>query len=371
MNEEEERLYVTRPSLAPLEELLPYLRSIWESRVLTNGGRFHRQLEEELCNYLGVQNVSLFANGTIPLMIALKALEVTGQVITTPYTFVATAHSLLWNGLEPVFVDIDPDTFNIDPGKIEAAITPRTTAIMPVHCYGRPCDIESIDGIAREHHLKVIYDAAHAFGVSRAGKSILNGGDLSTLSFHATKVFTTFEGGAIVSHESATKKRIDQLKNFGYVDEVTVASAGINGKMNEFSAALGLVQLRHFTGEVEKRKAVDAYYRESLSEIEGVRCASNDKDTNGNYSYFPILLDDAYPLGRDALYDRLRSSNIYARRYFYPLVSDFPMYRRLPSAAKSNLPVANRVAERVLCLPLYSSMTRDDVDRVASVIEKR
>lgn len=361
---------VTQPFLPPLEEFVPYLEQIWDRRWLTNSGPFHQELEQALTSYLGVEHLSLVSNGTIALMIALQALRVTGEVITTPYSFVATAHSLLWNNITPVFVDIDPETYNIDPTKIEAAITPRTSAILAVHCYGNPCAVEQLEKIADIYGLKVIYDAAHAFGIEYQGSSLLRHGHISTLSFHATKVFNTFEGGAIISPDEKTKKRIDYLKNFGFADEVTIVAPGINGKMNEVQAAFGLVQLKHIDSVMKKRQAVDAYYRESLKDIDGIRILDIPAGTKPNYSYFPILVGPEYPLSRDALYMRLREHNILGRRYFYPLISDMPMYRGLPSAARSNLPVAERMANEVLCLPIHYEITTEIQDRIIDLIRK-
>jgi dTDP-4-amino-4,6-dideoxygalactose transaminase len=352
-------IYVTQPFLPPLEEFSVYLEQIWKNKTLTNGGPFHQQLEKALREYLGVEHIALFNNGTIALIIALQALHIKGEVITTPYSFVATAHSLLWNGIEPVFVDIDPKTLNLDPSKIEAAITSKTSAIMPVHCYGHPCDVEAIKEIADRHNLKVIYDAAHAFGVQCSCGSVLKHGDLSVLSFHATKVFNTFEGGAIVCPDAKTKHYIDQLKNFGFVDEVTVEVAGINGKMSEINAAFGLLQLNHIDAALEGRKKVDVLYRSLLKDVNGIRCLEDAGEKVANYSYFPILVEEGYPLTRDELYEKLKDHNIFARRYFYPLISEFPMYRGLHSATPSNLPVAIRVAEQVLCLPIYPSLDFD------------
>lgn len=361
-------VFVTQPYLTPLEEFIPYLQQIWGNKILTNGGPMHQQLEQALCEHLGVQHVALFNNGTIALLTALQALEITGEVITTPYSFVATTHSLLWNGLRPVFVDIDPQTLNLDPKKIEAAITPATTAIMPVHCYGNPCDVEAIRKIAEKYGLRVIYDAAHAFGVNDADGSILRHGDLSVLSFHATKVFNTFEGGAIVCPNAASKKRIEQLKNFGFVDEVTVAAPGINGKMSEIHAAFGLLQLQHIDEAVARRREIDELYRSGLENTPGIRLVGQPENVTPNYSYFPILIGDDYPLSRDALYQKLKDHGIYARRYFFPLISDFPMYREMPSAQRSNLPVAAAVADRVLCLPVYPALERHDLKRILELI---
>ena len=366
--DESKNIYVTKPYLPPLEEFLPYLEKIWSSKILTNGGPFHEQLEKALCEYLGVGHVALFANGTLALVTALQALRITGEVITTPYSFVATAHSLLWNGIKPVFVDIDPETLNLDPARIEAAITPQTTAIMPVHCYGHPCNVSEIQRIADIYNLKVIYDAAHAFGVQDAGGSILRHGDLSVLSFHATKVFNTFEGGAIVCSDAKMKQRIDHLKNFGHAGEVTVVAPGINGKMHEFSAALGLLQLKHIDRALKKRQQIDATYRELLAGVRGVRCLGDSGEKAANYAYFPILLDPEYPVSRDTLYQRFRDNDIFARRYFYPLIPNFPMYRGLPSAHRDNLPVANDAALKVLCLPIYPTLSMEHVTRIASVI---
>lgn len=364
----QDSIFVTRPFLPPLDELQPYLEKIWSSHQLTNGGAFHQQLEDDLCDYLGVKHISLFANGTLALVTALQALRITGEVITTPYSFVATAHSLLWNGIKPVFVDIDSDTLNLDPDKIEAAITPHTTALLPVHVYGRPCDTARIQGIADTYGLKVVYDAAHAFAVEDEGGSVVRHGDLSILSFHATKVFTTFEGGAIVSPDAKTKQRIDYLKNFGFADEVTVVAPGINGKMNELQAAVGLVQLKHIDNVLEKRAEIDRQYRELLEDIPGIRCLSTPTSAKHNFSYFPIIVESQYSLSRDNLYQKFRDNNIYARRYFYPLISDFPMYRALPSAQFSNLPVAMEAASRVICLPIYPGLSSADVLNIARLI---
>ncbi len=365
---EDEPLYVTRPLMPPLEEFLPYLEQIWRNRQLTNAGPFHQQLERALAEYLGVEHLALFANGTLALVTALQALRITGEVITTPYSFVATAHSLLWNGIKPVFVDIDPVTLNLDPDKIESAITPQTTAILPVHVYGRPCNVERIQNIADTYGLKVIYDAAHAFAVEDGGGSILRHGDLSILSFHATKVFTTFEGGAIVCADAKMKDRIDHLKNFGFADEVTVVAPGINAKMNEVQAAFGLLQLRHINEAFAGRERVDAMYRKLLEGIHGIRCVPLPASAQHNYSYFPILVDFAYPLSRDELYQKLREHNIFARRYFYPLISDFPMYRGLSSASHANLAHATATAGMVLCLPIYPDLEKGQVEMVARVI---
>ena len=363
-------IYVTQPVLPSLEEFLPYLREIWDSKILTNGGPFHDRLEAALCEYLGVEHISLFTNCTIGLVTALQALGVSGEVITTPYSFTATAHSLLWNRIKPVFVDIDPHTLNLDPARIEAAITPATSAIMPVHCYGHPCDVEAIEKIAHAHGLKVIYDAAHAFGVQLHSGSLLNHGDLSVLSFHATKVFNTFEGGAIVSPDAQTKRHVDQLKNFGFVDEVTVVTPGINGKMSEFNAALGLLQLRDVDQAIARRGEIDTRYRKGLRAVKGIHCIGNAGERIANHAYFPILVRPEYPLARDELYAMLQASDIHTRRYFYPLVSSFEMYRDLPSAQPSGLPVAHKAAEEVICLPIYPALSNADVDRIIALLQQ-
>jgi dTDP-4-amino-4,6-dideoxygalactose transaminase len=364
-------IYVTQPYLPPLADFLPYLEEIWANKTLTNGGPFHQQLEAALCEHLGVKHVSLFSNGTLALITALQSLRVTGEVLTTPYSFVATAHSLLWHGNKPVFVDVEANTLNMDPSRIEAAITPQTTAIMPVHCYGNPCDVDAIQAIADRYNLRVIYDAAHAFGVQCHCGSVLNHGDLSVLSFHATKVFNTFEGGAIVSHDAKTKLRIDRLKNFGYVDEVTVVAPGINAKMSEINAAFGLLQLRHMGTVMDRRAEIDAIYRQALAGVPGIHCIGPGSQAVSNHSYFPILVEPGYPLSRDALYQKLKDGGIHGRRYFYPLISDFPMYRALPSAQRSNLPVAAAAAERVLCLPIYPALQAEDQQRVIDIVRLR
>ena len=362
-------IYVTQPSLPPLEDFIPYLQKIWDNKILTNGGPFHQQLEKALCDYLGVRHLALFSNGTIALVTALQALRITGEVITTPYSFVATAHSLLWNSIKPVFVDVDSNTLNMDSSKIEAAITPQTTAIMPVHCYGHPCDVDAIQKIADNYNLKVIYDAAHAFGVHCHCGSVLNHGDLSVLSFHATKVFNTFEGGAIICPDAKTKLRIDQLKNFGFVDETTVVAPGINGKMSEINAAFGMLQLKHVDEALAKRKSIDAAYREALRNVPGIRCLQDAGERVANYSYFPLLVEADYPLSRDALYQKLKDNSIFARRYFYPLITDFPMYRGMPSAQRENLPVATAAAQKVICLPIYPNLTPQDLQRVIHIVQ--
>lgn len=362
-------IYVTKPFLPPLEEFTPYLEKIWGNKILTNSGPFHQQLEEALCEYLNVGHIALLTNGTLALVTALQALRATGEVITTPYSFVATSHSLLWNGIKPVFVDIDPNTLNIDPNKIEAAITNETTAIMPVHCYGHPCNVEAIQKIADIYNLKVIYDAAHAFGVQDvAGSSVLRHGDFSVLSFHATKVFTTFEGGAIVCPDAKSKIRIDRLKNFGHEGELTVVAPGINAKMSEFNAALGLLQLKYVDKAIKGRMDIDAAYRERLKEVKGIRCLQNAGEAVANYAYFPILVEDDFPLGRDALNQKLKDNGIYPRRYFYPLISDFPMYRGLPSANRENLPIATVTSQQILCLPIYPTLEIAQVETITQLI---
>lgn len=362
-------IFVTSPLLPPLEEFIPYLEQIWDSKRLTNGGPFHEQLERELADYLGVEHLCLFGNGTLALVTALQALRISGEVITTPYSFVATSHSLLWNGLTPVFADIDPISCNLDLSKIEQAITPSTTAIMPVHCYGIPCDVEGIQRIADTYGLKVIYDAAHAFGVRQAGTSILRSGDLSILSFHATKVFNTFEGGAIVCPDAKIKKRIDYLKNFGFADEVTVVAPGINGKMNEVQAAFGLLQLQHLDGALKSRKRIFERYRDAFAEVSGVRMLLPEVNLEWNYSYCPLFIDEtSFPVSRDNLFTRMRDSNVFARRYFYPLISEFPMYRGLDSAKPNKLGNAFNVSRQVICLPIFPHMQDWEQDKVIAIV---
>ena len=368
---EGKKITVTSPLLPPLEEFIPYLEKIWDSKWITNNGQFHQQLEEALCDYLGVKYISVFTNGTLPLITALQALRITGEVITTPYSFVATTHALWWNGIKPVFVDIDPQTLNLDPKKIERAITPKTTAIMPVHVYGNPCDMEEIQAIADKYGLKVIYDAAHAFGVRINGESILNFGDMSTLSFHATKTYNTIEGGALICHDEKTKKRIDYLKNFGFAGETEVVAPGINAKMDEVRAAYGLLNLKYVDKAIDNRKIIAQTYREGLKQIKGISCLHDIEGIRHNYSYFPIFVDEKeYGLTRDELYQKLKDNNILGRRYFYPLISDFSTYRELDSAKPSNLPIANKVADQVICLPIYDNLELKDVERVISKIQK-
>ncbi|MFJ3058888.1 DegT/DnrJ/EryC1/StrS family aminotransferase [Herbaspirillum sp. NPDC087042] len=361
-------VYVTRPFLPPLEEFNHYLEKIWHNQILTNGGPFHEELEQRLAQYLGVEHVSLFSNGTLALITALQALEIAGEVITTPYSFVATTHALHWNRLTPVFVDIEPDHLTLDPAKIEAAITEHTKAILPVHCYGYPCKVEAIQKIADKHGLKVIYDAAHAFGVRYRSQGLLAHGDLAVLSFHATKVFNTFEGGAIISRDAATKLKIDQLKNFGSIDETTIALPGINAKMSEVNAAMGLLQMQYLDSIFAERQRVDQRYRELLRDVAHVSCLLPPEQTQWNHAYFPILINPGFPIDRDELYQRMRASEVYARRYFYPLISEFPAYSHLPSAPGDNLPVATEMTRRILALPIYPSLTEEDQDRVVDII---
>ena len=364
-------IYVTQPSLPPLEDFIPYLEQIWDSRVLTNNGPFHQQFEDALCEYLDVPYISLFANGTIALATAFKALGLQGEVITTPYTFVATAHALTWNGLTPVFIDIDPVTLNLDPEKIEAAITDKTTAILPVHVYGHPCDVDAIELIAKKHELSVIYDAAHAFGVRCHCGSLLNHGDLSVLSFHATKVFNTFEGGAIVCQDLETKTHIDQLKNFGFVNETTIARTGINGKMNELSAALGLLQLQHIDENIKQRKAVDEAYRDGLKNVEGIRCHNPPAPLVANYGYFPIFLDKDYPLSPHQLQESLKHEQIYCRRYFYPTLTQFNRKVQRANEESDDLLNAKEKSRTVLCLPISPSLTTQEITRIVRVIKTK
>ena len=353
-------IYVTSPSLPPLEEFISYLEKIWESKLLTNCGPFHQQLEAALAEYLGAKHVSLFTNGMIALQLGMQALRITGEVITTPFTFVATTHAIHLNGCTPVFCDIESDTFTLDPKKIESLITPRTTAIMPVHVYGNPCQHEKLKEIAETYGLKLFYDAAHVFGVRKDGVSVANWGDLSMLSFHATKVFHTFEGGALVTNDETMKKRIDFLKNFGFADEVTVVAPGSNGKLDELRSAIGLLQLKYVDREIAKRQMVVAYYRENLKDIPGISIPHDISGVCHNYGYFPIMVNaETFGLTRDVLYEKLKAKGIYARRYFYPLCSHFPTYRSLPSALPANLPIAEKTAQEVLCLPIFADL--DDV----------
>ena len=354
-----------------LEELNQFLQDIWQRKWITNNGHYHKELEKALCEYLDVPYVSLFTNGTLPLITALQALRITGEVITTPYSFVATTHSLWWNGIKPVFVDIDPATGNLDPDKIEAAITPRTTAIMPVHVYGKPCDTERIQEIADKYGLKVIYDAAHAFGVKVNGTSILNAGDMSTLSFHATKVYNTIEGGALVMHDEQTKKRIDYLKNFGFAGETEVVAPGINSKMDEMRAAYGLLNLKQVDEAIEARHQVAIKYREALRNVEGITFFDDMPGVKHNYSYFPIFVDaEKYGMTRDELYFKMKEQNVLGRRYFYPLISTFSTYRGLDSAKPENLPNAHKMADEVICLPMHHALSEEDVNRILELIKR-
>ncbi len=360
---------VTSPLLPSLEEFMPYLRDIWDRKWLTNNGYYHKQLEAALAEYLKVPYVNLFTNGTLPLLTALQALRITGEVITTPFSFVATTHSLWWNGIKPVFVDIDPVTCNIDPDKIEAAITPHTTAIMPVHVYGNPCDIARIQDIADKYGLKIIYDAAHAFGVELNGKSILEAGDMSTLSFHATKVYNTVEGGALICHDEKTKQRIDYLKNFGFAGETEVIGFGINGKMDEVRSAFGLLNLKQVDKAIEARHKVALQYREGLKDVPGITLMRDIPNVRHNYAYFPIFIDaEKYGMTRDELYFKMKENGVLGRRYFYPLISSFATYRGLDSARPENLPNATRIADSVICLPMYYGLTEEDVQRILKII---
>lgn len=365
----QKQITVTSPLLPNLDEFQELLKEIWDSKWVTNNGQFHKQLEKALCEYLNIPYISLFTNGTLPLLTALQALHINGEVITTPYSFVATTHAIWWNGCKPVFVDIEESTCGINPDKIEAAITPRTTAIMPVHCYGIPCDLERIQSIADKYNLRVIYDAAHAFGVEVNGESVLNQGDLATLSFHATKVYNTLEGGALVVHDAETKKRIDYLKNFGFAGETEVVAPGINSKMDEVRAAYGLLNLKQVDEAIEKRRQVAIRYREALRDVKGIRFYDDMVDVRHNYSYFPIFVDaEKYGMTRDELYFKMKEQGVLGRRYFYPLISTFSTYRGLPSAAPENLPVATRIANEVICLPMHHELSGEDISRILELI---
>jgi len=372
------QILVTSPLLSPLEEFIPFLEMIWDSRWVTNGGQFHQQLEKALAGFLGVEYISLFTNGTLPLITALQALHITGEVITTPYSFVATSHAIWWNGLKPVFVDIDPVTGCINPEKIEAAITPRTSAIMPVHVYGTPCDTNRIQEIADKHGLKVIYDAAHAFNVRKDGRSVLLDGDIATLSFHATKTYNTLEGGALVCHSAEMKQRIDYLKNFGFEDEVTVVEPGINSKMDEVRAAYGLLNLKHVDQAIARRKEVTKQYVDALKNVEGIGLyqpivrSFENADLKLNYSYFPIFVDaDKFGMTRNALYAKMKEQSVFGRRYFYPLITEFAPYRNLTSATRENLPVANKIADSVICLPMHHELKDEDIERVLDILKQK
>ncbi|MFB6317425.1 DegT/DnrJ/EryC1/StrS family aminotransferase [Saccharicrinis sp. FJH54] len=363
-----EKILVTQPFLPPLEEVEPYLKQIWENKWLTNKGPFHQELEQKLADYLDVEYISLFSNGTLALLIALKALNIKGEVITTPYTFVATSHTLLWNNLTPVFADVDPVYGNLDPEAVENAITPNTTAILPVHVYGNPCDVKGLQEVADKHNLKIIYDAAHAFGVKVNEKSIMQYGDLSVMSFHATKLFNTFEGGAIACHTEEMKTKIDHLKNFGFDGETTIIGTGINAKMNEFSAVMGLLQLNHFKEILHKRQTIAERYRKNLKGISGLRFLYEMAGVDHNNAYFPVFLEKNYPLDRDTLYQKLKDQNIYGRRYFYPLISWLDSYQNRPSSHASNLPEAEKLASQVICLPIYPDLDLEIVDFVCDII---
>ena len=366
-----DRITVTSPLLPDLDEFHSMLKEIWDSKWITNNGQFHKQLEAALCEYLKVPYISLFTNGTLPLLTALQALRITGEVITTPYSFVATTHSIWWNGCKPVFVDIEESTCGMDPEQIEAAITPKTTAIMPVHCYGKPVNMEAIQSIADKYGLKVIYDAAHAFGVEVDGKSVLMQGDMATLSFHATKVFNTLEGGALVVHDEKTKQRIDYLKNFGFAGETEVVAPGINSKMDEVRAAYGLLNLRQVDEAIEKRRQVAVRYREAFRNVPGIRFFDDMPGVKHNYSYFPIFVNaKEYGTTRDELYFKMKEQGILGRRYFYPLISTFSTYRGLPSAAPENLPVATKIANEVICLPMHHELSDEDINIILDLIIK-
>ena len=369
--EEKKVITVTSPLLPDLDEFNELLKDIWKRKWITNNGYYHQELEEALRTYLKVPYISLFTNGTLPLITALQALRITGEVITTPYSFVATTHSLWWNGIKPVFVDVDPETGNLDPDKIESAITPRTTAIMPVHVYGNPCDTGRIKEIADKYGLKVIYDAAHAFGVEVNGESILTAGDMSTLSFHATKVYNTVEGGALIMHDGATKKRIDYLKNFGFAGETTVVAPGINSKMDEIRAGYGLLNLKQVDAAIEARHRVAIKYREALQNVKGIRFMKDIPHVRHNYAYFPIFIDaEEYGMTRDELYFKMKEQNVLGRRYFYPLISEFSTYRGLESAGMENLAVAKKMAEQVICLPIHHGLQTEEINRIIDIILK-
>ena len=364
-------IYVTSPLLPPLEDFTFLLKEIWESKMLTNNGNFHQKLEEELAKYLKVPYLSLFTNGTLPLITALQAMRITGEVITTPFSFVATTHSLWWNGIKPVFVDIEPETCNLDPSKIEAAITPRTTAIMPVHVYGKPCKTKEIQEIANKYGLKVIYDAAHAFGVEINGESVLNFGDMATLSFHATKVYNTLEGGALVVHDEQTKKRIDYLKNFGFASETEVVAPGINSKVDEVRAAYGLLNLKQVDHAINSRRKVAIRYRDELQGVKGITFFNDIPGVRHNYSYFPIFINaEEYGMTRDELYFKMKEHNVFGRRYFYPLISTFSTYRGLDSANPDNLPIATQMSNNVICLPMHHALSENEVEYILQIIKK-
>jgi dTDP-4-amino-4,6-dideoxygalactose transaminase len=368
MSKKNHNVYVTKPSLPPLEELIPYLKSIWDSKILTNRGPNHEIFEQKISEYLKVEHVSLFSNATIALITSLKALKIQGEIITSPFSFVATSNAIKWSGNDPVFVDIDPKTLNIDPEQIEKAITSKTKAIMPIHCYGNPCDIEKINLIAKKNNLKIIYDAAHAFGVSSKNESILNYGDFSILSFHATKVFNTFEGGAVISRSREMKQYIDVLKNFGFTNETTVVANGINGKMDEFNAALGILQLKYIDENIKKRRKIAYLYDEKLEANKNIKRVSFSEGYNNNYSYYPIIVGENYFLSRDDLYEKLKTLGFFSRRYFYPLISNLPIYKDLASSKKSNLPIANKISNQILCLPIWPDIEIKAIEEICEVI---
>lgn len=365
------KITVTQPVLPPLEEFIKELRKIWKSKIITNMGPYHEKFELALAEYLGVNYLSLFSNGTLALITSLRALNITGEVITTPFSFIATTQSLWWNNIKPVFVDIEPNYFNLDPNKIESAITPFTSAILPVHVYGNPCEVKTIQKIADKYKLKVIYDSAHAFGVTIEGNSVMNFGNLSVLSFHATKVFNTIEGGAIICHDALMKKQIDYLKNFGFADEITILTHGINAKMNELQASYGLLQLKYIDEYIAKREKVSEFYKENLVDVRGISFFNNMDGVRHNHSYFPIQIEkDQYGQTRDEVYDILKKNNIHCRRYFYPLISQFPMYKGLPSSTPQNLPVATKVAEQILCLPIHPNLKKEDLIRILHILKQ-
>jgi dTDP-4-amino-4,6-dideoxygalactose transaminase len=369
--EDNKKITVTQPFLPPLEEFTPYLKTIWDNKQVTNNGPYHKKLEDKLCEYLGVKHISLFANGTIALLVAIKALELKGEIITTPFSFVATAHAIKWNEINPVFIDIEQSTCNINPKLIEGAITDKTTAILPVHVYGNPCNTEEIGRIANKNNLKIIYDAAHSFGVKVDGNSIFNYGDLSVLSFHATKVFNTFEGGAIVCHTAQMKKRIDDLKNFGFQNQILVEGIGINGKMNELQAAMGLLQLKYIDRAIQKRKEIAQIYRMELTRIDGVNFLAEYESRTDNYAYFPVFINEhEFGMSRDDLYEKLINHNIFCRQYFYPLIPDFSVYNQISSRVNQKLSVAESMSEKVLCLPIYPDLEFKDVTRIIEVLKK-
>ncbi|MEM1404163.1 MAG: DegT/DnrJ/EryC1/StrS family aminotransferase [Pseudomonadota bacterium] len=366
----DEMIYVTQPTMPPLEEFLPYLERIWSTKQLTNNGPLHQELELSLRGHLGVDDIVLYSNGTIALLAALRALRLEGEVLTTPFSFIATSHALRWSGLQPVFVDVEEAGFNLDPNALEAAITPKTSAILAVHCYGYPCDSAAIQNVADRHGLKVVYDAAHAFGVEDEGGSILRHGDLSTLSFHATKVFTTLEGGAVVCREPEMRQTLCDLKNFGIADQVRVVDTGINGKLNEMGAAFGLLQLKYLNQAIERRKEVDTLYRQLLSDIPGVTVPPLPAVRLHNYSYFPVLITREFSMSRDGLYEFMKANGVHPRRYFYPLITNQVMYQNENGAAPSKLPRATRLAEQILCLPIYPDLEARDIEAIVAVVRR-